>query len=94
VFENRVLRGVFGPKREEVVGCWSRLHNEELHNLYTSPIIIRMIKSRRTRWAKHVARMGEMRNAYNIFLENVKGKDHSEDIGLDERIILEWILGK
>jgi hypothetical protein len=56
----------FGPKREEVVGGWRRLHNEELHNLYISPNIIRLTKSRRMRWAGHVACMGEMRCAYNI----------------------------
>jgi hypothetical protein len=58
VFENRMLRRIFGPKRDEVTGGWRILHNEELHRLYTSPSIIRMIKSRRMRWAWHVARMG------------------------------------
>jgi hypothetical protein len=58
VSENRVLRRIFGPKRDEVTGSWGKLHNEELHNLYSSPNIIRMIKSRRMRWAGHVARMG------------------------------------
>jgi hypothetical protein len=57
VFENRVLRRIFGPKRDEVAGGWKKLHNEELHNLYSSPSIIRMIKSRRMRWAGHVAQM-------------------------------------
>jgi hypothetical protein len=57
VFENRVLRRIFGPKRDEVTGGWRKLHNEELHNLYTYPNIIRMMKSRRMRWAGHVARM-------------------------------------
>jgi hypothetical protein len=57
VFENRVLRRIFGPKRDEVTGDWRKLHNEELHDLYSSPNIIRMIKSRRMRWAGHVARM-------------------------------------
>jgi hypothetical protein len=56
--ENRVLRRVFGPKRDDVTGGWRKLHNEELHNLHSSPSIIRMIKSRRMRWAGHVARMG------------------------------------
>jgi hypothetical protein len=64
--ENRVLRRIFGPKRDEVTGGWRKLHNEELHNLYSSPSIIRMIKSRRMRWAGHVARMREKRNAYRI----------------------------
>jgi hypothetical protein len=58
VFENRVLRRIFGPKRDEVTGGWRKLHNEELHNLYSSPSIIRMIKSRRMRWAGHVALIG------------------------------------
>jgi hypothetical protein len=58
VFENRVLRRICGPKREEVVGGWRRLHNEELHNLYTSPDIIRVIRSRKMRWAGHVAHVG------------------------------------
>jgi hypothetical protein len=58
VFENRVLRRIFGPRRDQVTGDWRKLHNEELHNLYCSPNIIRMIKSRRMRWAGHVARMG------------------------------------
>jgi hypothetical protein len=61
MFENRVLRRIFGPKRDEVTGGWRKLHNEELHNLYSSPSIIRMIKSRRMRWAGHVARMGRRR---------------------------------
>jgi hypothetical protein len=58
VFENRVLRRIFGSKRDEVMGGWRKLHNQELHNLYSSPGIITMIKSRRMRWAWHVARMG------------------------------------
>jgi hypothetical protein len=59
VSENRVLRRIFGPKRDEVTGEWRELHNEELHNLYSYPNIIRQIKSRRIRWAEYVARMGE-----------------------------------
>jgi hypothetical protein len=59
VFENRVLRRIFGPKRDEVTGEWRKLHSEELHILYSSPDIIRQVKSRRMRWAGHVARMGE-----------------------------------
>jgi hypothetical protein len=66
VFEDRVLRRIFGSKRDEVMGGWRKLHNEELHNLYSSPSIIRMIESRRMRWAGHVAQMGEKRNAYRI----------------------------
>jgi hypothetical protein len=59
VFENRVLRRIFGPKRDEETGGWRKLHNEVLHNLYSSPSIIRMVKSRRMRWTGYVARMGE-----------------------------------
>jgi hypothetical protein len=65
VFENRVLRKIFGPKRDEVTGEWRKLHNEELHILYSSQNIIRQIKARRMRWAGHVARMGEERNGYS-----------------------------
>jgi hypothetical protein len=68
VFENRMLRRVFGPKRDEVTGEWRKLHNGELHNLYSSPNIIRQIKSRRMRWAGRVARMGEGRNVYSILV--------------------------
>jgi hypothetical protein len=74
VFENRVLRRIFGPKRDEVTGDWRKLHNEELHNLYSSQNIIRMIQSRRTTWAGHVARMGEKRNAYRILVGKPEGK--------------------
>jgi hypothetical protein len=63
VFENRVLRRIFGPKRDEVTGGQRKLHNEELHDLHSSPSIIRTIKARRMRWAGHVARVGERRNA-------------------------------
>jgi hypothetical protein len=59
MFENRVLRRIFGPKRDELTGGWRKLHDEELHNLYSSPSLIRIIKSRRMRWAEHVARMEE-----------------------------------
>jgi hypothetical protein len=67
VFENIVLRKIFGPKRDEVTGEWRRLHNEELRNLYPSPSIIRIIKSRKMRWAGHVAKM-EKRNAYRLLV--------------------------
>ncbi|KAJ4445122.1 hypothetical protein ANN_06923 [Periplaneta americana] len=66
VFENKVLRKIFGAKRDEVTGEWRKLHNAELHALYSSPDIIRNIKSRRLRWAGHVARMGDSRNAYRV----------------------------
>jgi hypothetical protein len=76
VFENRVLRKirVFGPKSEEVAGGWRRPHNEELHNLYASPNIIREIKSRRMRWAGHIARMGEVIYAFKILVGKHEGK--------------------
>jgi hypothetical protein len=74
VFENRMLRRIFGPKRDEVTGEWRKLHNKELHNLYFSPNIIRMIKSRSMRQAGNVARMGETRNAYRILVGKPEGK--------------------
>jgi hypothetical protein len=74
VFENRVLRRVFGPKRDEVTGEWRKLHSEELHNLYSSPDIIRQVKSRRMRRAGHVARMREERKAYKVLVGKPEGK--------------------
>jgi hypothetical protein len=74
VFENRVLRRIFGPKRGEVQGGWRRLHNEERHNLYPTPNIIRVLKSRRMRWAGHVARMGDVSNVYRIVIGKFEGK--------------------
>jgi hypothetical protein len=74
VFENRVLRRIFGPKRDEVTGEWRKLHNKEVHNLYSSPDIIRQVKSRRMRWAEHVARMGEDRKVYKVLVGKPEGK--------------------
>jgi hypothetical protein len=74
VFDSRVLRRIFGPKRDEVTGDWRRLHNEELNDLYSSPSIIRVIKSRRLRWAWHVTRMGEERDAYRILVGRPEGR--------------------
>jgi hypothetical protein len=74
VFENRVLRRIFGPKRDEVTGKWRRLHNKELYALYSSPSIIRVIKSRRLRWAGRVARMGERRGAYKALVGKPEGR--------------------
>jgi hypothetical protein len=68
IFENRVLRRIFGPKSDEVTGEWRKLHYEELNNLYPSPNIVRVIKSRRMRWAGHVARMGERRGVYRVLV--------------------------
>jgi hypothetical protein len=76
VFENRVLRRIFGLKRGEVTGEWRKLHNVELRDLYSSPSIIRIIKSRRMRLAGHVARMGEKRNAYRLLVGKPEGKNH------------------
>jgi hypothetical protein len=75
VFENRVLRGVFGPKRDAVTGQWSKLHSGELHNLYSSPDIIRQIESKRMRWAGHVACMGEWRNLCRVLVAKREGKE-------------------
>jgi hypothetical protein len=74
VLENRVLRRIFGPKRDEETEEWRKLHNGELHNLYSSPDIIRQIRSRRMRWAGHVARMGEGRNVYRVSVGKPDGK--------------------
>jgi hypothetical protein len=74
VFENRVLRRIFGPNRDVVTGEWRKLHSGERHNLYSSPDIIRQIKSTRMRWAGHVARMGEGRNVYRVLVGKPEGK--------------------
>ena len=74
VFENMVLRRIFGTKRDEVTGEWRRLHNEELNDLYSSPNIVRVIKSRIMRWAGHVARMGEEKGEYRVLLGKPEGK--------------------
>jgi hypothetical protein len=74
VFENMVLRRIFGPRRDEVTGEWRRLHNEELNDLYSSPNIVRVIKSRRMRWAGHVAGMGEERGACRVLVGKPEGK--------------------
>jgi hypothetical protein len=74
VFENRVLRRVFGPKRDEMTGEWRKLHNEELNDLYSLPNIVRVVKSRRTRWAGHVALMGEDRGMHRMLVGKSEGK--------------------
>ena len=74
VFEDRVLRRIFGPKRDEVRGKWRKLHSDELNDLYFSPNIVRMIKSRKIRWVGHVARMGESRGAYRVLVGKPEGK--------------------
>jgi hypothetical protein len=91
VFENRVLRKVFGPKRDEVTGEWKKLHNEELSDLYSLPNIVRVVKSRRMRWAGHVARMGEDRGVHRVLVGSLS---HWGDQDVDGRIILRWIFRK
>jgi hypothetical protein len=93
VIENMVMR-IFGPKRDEVIEVWRELHNEELHNLLSSPSIIRMIKSRRMRRAGHVARMGVMRNAYRILVRKPEWKRLLGQPRRMWRIILKCILEK
>ena len=91
VFENRVLRRVFGPKREEVTRERRELQNEELNDLNFSPNIVRVIKSRRIRWAGHVARMGDRRDIYRILVGEREKKNHLVDPDIDGRIILRMI---
>jgi hypothetical protein len=74
VYENRVLRRVFGPKRDEVTGEWRKLHNEQLNDLYSLPHIVRVVKSRRMRWAGHVARMGEGRGVHRVLVGKPEGR--------------------
>ena len=93
VIENMVLRGIFGPKRDEVTVEWRKLHHEELNDLYCSPNTVRLIKSRRMRWAGHVARMG-VRKAYTGFWwGNLGERDYLRDTKVDGRII-RWVLKK
>jgi hypothetical protein len=85
-----VLRRIFGPKRDKATGEWRRLHKEELNDLYSSPNIIRVIKSRRMRWAGHVARRGKEAHT-GFWWEDLREGDHLRDPGVDGRIILKWI---
>ena len=92
MFENRVLRRIFGLKRDEITGEWRKLHKEELNDLNSSHKIVQVIKSRRMRWAGHVARRGGRVEVYTGFWwGNLKERHHLEDPGLDGRIILRWI---
>jgi hypothetical protein len=93
VIENRVLRKIYGPEREED-GSWRKLHNDELHNLYYSPNIVRVIKSRRMRWAGHVERMGRGELFTGLWLGGPKVRDHWENVGVIRRITLSCILGR
>jgi hypothetical protein len=92
-FENRVLKRIFGSKREGDVS-WSKLHNDELHNLYSSPNVVRVIKSRRMRWAGHVARMVRGEIFRGFLLGGPKVRDHWKDLGVSRRITLRWTLGR
>jgi len=86
VFENRVVRGIFGPNRDEVTGQWRKLHNE-LNDMYSSPNIFWVIKWR-MRWAGHVAGMGKRRGAYKFWLGHLRERGHFEDPGVDGRVII------
>ena len=90
MFENRVLRKIFGARRDEVAGEWRKLHIEEINDLHASPNIVRVIKSRRMRWTGHVARMGEERGVYRVLVGKPEGKSHWGDLGVDGCIILGW----
>jgi hypothetical protein len=94
VFEKRVLRRIFGPTRDEVTGDWKKMHNEEFHNLYSSPNIIMIIKSRRMTWVGHILHMGEMKNTCQTLVGKLKEKRPLGRLGTEGRIILKWILGK
>jgi hypothetical protein len=94
VFENGVLRRIFGPKRNEVTGKRRKLHNDELNDLYTSPNIVRVIQSRKTKWAEHIARMGRAELFTGFWWGNLRKRGYLEDTGVDGRIILRWIFRK
>jgi len=94
VFENRVLRRVFGSKRDEVTRESRKLHNEEIRDLYSLPNVVRVVKLRRMRWAGHVARMGRGEVCTGFWWGNLRERDHWGDPGVDGRIILRWIFGK
>ena len=94
MFENRVLKRIFWPKRDEVKGEWRKLYNEELNVLYSSSYIVWVIKSRRMRWAGHVARMGEGRGVHRVSVGNLGERDNWGYSGIDGRIILRWIFKK
>jgi hypothetical protein len=94
VYENRVLRRIFVPKRDGVRGEWRKLHNDEINSLYSSPNTVRVIKSRRMRWAGHVACMEEGRGVHKVLVGKPEGKRPLVDQDVDGRIILRWIFRK
>jgi hypothetical protein len=94
VFETRLSRRIFGPKRDEVTRVWRKLNEEELNGPYPLPNIIRMIKSRIMRWAGHVARMGQMRGLYRVLVGNLRKRNHLQARGVNARIILRRIFRK
>jgi len=91
VFENRVTWKIFGPKTDEVTGEWGGLHNEEFYDLYSLPNIIRVVKSRRMRWAWRVACMVDRRGAYRGLVRDGRERDHLVGIGVDGRLILKCV---
>jgi hypothetical protein len=93
VFENSVLRRIYGPKREEDRSR-RKMHNDELHGLYSSPNIVRVIKAMRMRWVGHVARIGRGEVFTGFWVGGPKLRDHWEDLGVSGRITLRWILGR
>jgi hypothetical protein len=94
VFDNRVLRKVFGPKRDKVTWEWRKLHNEELSDLYSLPYIVWVVKARTMRWAVHVARMGRGEVCTRFWWGNLREIDHWGDPGVDGKIIVRWIFRK
>jgi hypothetical protein len=90
----RVLKRIFGPKRDKVTKEWRKIHIEELNDLYSSPNTIWVIKSRRMRWVRHVAHIRERIGAYMVLVGKVRERDHLEDPGVDGRIIFRWIFSK
>jgi len=94
VFENRVPRRIFGPKRDKLTGEWRKLHTEEFNDLYSSPSIVRVIKLKRMKWAGNVAQMGKRKVNTGFWWGSLRERDHLEDPGVDGRIILRWIFRK
>jgi len=94
LLENRTLRRIFRPKRDEVTGKWIKLPNEELNDLYSSPHFVWVIKPRRMTWTEHVTYMGERKALYTVLVGDIRESDHLEDTGVDGRIILRRIFRK